>query len=429
MIETLEKSGDVISKFLICALIISVTFFIKLAIPIGGGSQVFFTLICIYLLIGLGFLSGRLEIRKQNFGAYLLLVGGLLTTQILGNTDFSLLSITMLVIVHLPYIFRIKEGTLPYFMEIVFFQRIMAILAVLGIFQFFIQFLTGPDYAFPIDSFLPQNLIMQGYHGTNPLNAGKDIYKSTGFVSQEPSNFSQLLALAVIIEMIYFLNWKRIVLYLIAIALTFSGTGLILLFALTPFYLLLKRHFIILISLMVLLVSAPVWAPLIGLGGTVERAGEFSNQNSSGYARFISPFRSVNERVLSGDPQTILWGLGAGAMSRTMSKGVDYETAGSTWGKIIYEYGIIGGLVYFSFMGYMFFADRKSVYLILALFIQFYFLGEHVFPPTIHGLIFALLIWPRHNKPTTNDVSHLASKGIFPRLMPAVATTHRIHKC
>lgn len=387
---------DAYGNFLILALIVSVTFLLKFIVPIGGGNFVFVAFLIVCALTAFGATFGYLETHKTRLLMYLVTIGILFTTQLLGGTAWSLMSIVMICIIHLPYVFVLREGGYTPGIEIKYFRNILSIIACLGILQFFLQYIIGTDAAFFIDTMLPEQFVLHAYNAMNSLPSDSEHYKSTGFFMQEPSNFSQLLALAIIIEILYFQSTKRFALYFFAFALTFSGTGLIILGILLPAYLLMKKKFFILILLILTVFSAPIWAPLVGLQDTVDRVAEFQNVDASGFARFISPAITIDRYILAGDWKTMLMGIGAGNSDVLSKEILDYEYFAPTWGKIILEYGLIGGLMYFSFFFYALYSSKKNGYVIAALAIMLILLGEYLFPPTVHALILALLLWPRH---------------------------------
>lgn len=398
---------------LVLVLFLSTTALIKFAIPLGGDNQVFFSIVVIYFFCGVGLLTSTLYINPTQLALSTLLLGGLLATQLLGGTTFSILSYLYMVTVLLPYIFKPKEGLLRPGAELVLFQNLMSCFALLGILQFFLQFIIGADWAFFVDTKFPAEIVKQHYNSMNALGYGSTVYKSTAFLMQEPSNFSQLLAIAILIELIYFMSLKRLMLYVLALSLTFSGTGLIILFVLGPFYLIYKRRFGILFSGILLVFTLPFWGEYVGLGYTINRIEEFGSTNSSAFARFISPFMTINNKLFSQDIWNNLFGLGAGSMMRTMGTGVDYEVANASWSKLLYEYGFVGGLLFYAYMGYLMFSGRKNLFLIFAITIQFYFLGEYVSSPTVHVLILAFLVWPsttRDDKIETNGKFFLQLK-------------------
>ena len=94
---------------------------------------------------------------------------------------------------------------------------------------------------------------------------------------------------------------------------------------------------------------------------------------------------------LQSDNQVFL-GMGAGTLNDVDTS--EYESATSTWGKLFYEYGTLGTIIYLLFFGYCIFSSRKDKFIIATLMIIFWILGEHLFPPIVHNLLFALLIWP-----------------------------------
>ncbi len=398
--------GSMAGNALLFGLLLSVTLFIKFGLPFGGGG-LFLAFFIIWGLTGYGYLSGLLEVHKKRFMIYSVFVGVLLCLQLPNVQTFSITSLAMICLIHAPYIFILKEGHYNPEAETKFFNKLMLFFAVLGIIQFFAQYGIG-EWAFFFDTKFPQSWIVPNYHGLNPLTEGVPIYKSTALFMQEPSNFSQLLALAILIELLFFRNWARLGFYFVALSLTFSGTGLIPLIVLTPLYLLLKRKFFTLITLIAVYIAAPLWAPYVGLDKTVNRTTEFVNTNSSGYARFISPARVIADSKMGEDAGAFLTGLGAGSYANVTPEMVDYTRAASTWGKLFYEYGLIGTLFYILFMGYVIGASKKNGFLIAALLIQYIFLGEHLFPPTVHALLLAFLAWPGYRQITHDKKDNLS---------------------
>ncbi|PCI57311.1 MAG: hypothetical protein COB36_03345 [Alphaproteobacteria bacterium] len=392
-VETVKIKYDSTAAGILLTMIIAATFLQKVAIPVAD-IQIFLGLPIIVGLTAFGFITRRLVLKSRNFILYLFMVGIIVLTQILGGHIFSFASMFLLIIVHCPYAFGLKANSAMPGIQFLYFQRIMVIIAIAGILQYAAQFIIGGDIAFFLDTMFPQSIIMQGYNGTIPLQYGSSFYKSNGVFLQEPSSFSQLLAVAIVVEAIYFKNWKRVVLFLAAISLTFSGTGLIILFALIPIYLIHYRKFFILTFLLVAVLTAPLWGTFVGLGGTINRTREFTDTRSSGYARFVSIVPTLNTYIVP-QTNTFLFGLGSGSILRTLtSNESDYEWHNPSWGKMIFEYGIIGGLAYFIFIGFVFWKGCGSVYIKAALLIQLMILGEFVLPPTLHSLILPLLIWP-----------------------------------
>ncbi len=396
-----NKEFDRVAEWLLFALIIGTTLLQKLSIPIGGGNVL---PISFFLMLGVtafGVISNRLEIRVLRCAVTLAMIGGLASTQLLGaafgNHVVSLGALSLMAAMHLPYAFGLKQSAARSGVELNFFQNMCVLLSLLGIAQYFLQFVIGWQNAFFLDATWPGNssFLLHAPHMNNLNEIGyrSNVYKSNGVFLNEASFLSQFLSLAFIIEVLYYRRILRIALYLFGIAVTFSGTGLILILAVTPLYLLQQRQFLLLFGLVLIVALAPVWAPLVGLEHTVARAGEFFSETSSGYARFVSPFRQIEEFVFSG-VDTILFGNGSGSISRVVEHRVDYATFDPTWAKLVFEYGFCGALFYMPFVVSVFLAPERSAFLKIGLLIAYFILGGNLAAPYIHLLVLALLAWP-----------------------------------
>jgi hypothetical protein len=400
-IMTLAKP-DRGAALLILGLLFCVTVLQKGAIPLGGGASAFVGLPVILLFAALGWLSGRLIFDRGSSGLLLFAATILLASQLLGGRDFSFASLGMLLTMHLAYLLRLRSGLIEPKVALLYFQKFMAVFAVFGIVQFGGQFIIGQEWAFWVDTKLPSSLLVTGFNSLNILSYGQATLKATGFFFQEPAVLSQFLAISVVIELVYFRHLARFALLLAGIIVTFSGTGLLLLLVLTPFYLMQTGRFFSLAALALLVASAGLWAPEIGLGPIYDRAFEFTNPQSSGYARFLGIFPTLRDHIL-GDTSTLFLGKGAGSISAVvLDTGFDYMTHNPSWGKLFYEYGLLGLVGYLVFLGSLIWRAPVSGYVRAALTLQFLFLGEYLLPPTVHGLILALLVWPN---PTQEKVS------------------------
>jgi hypothetical protein len=395
------KSPDITTKWLLYTQIIGAVFLQKIAIPTGSDTPLFLGLFIMLGATAIGALSHRLAIDKTRFALYLLLAGGMALTQIIGGYEFSLLSLLLLLIIHLPYIFTLKRSTREPGVELRYFQTVMAILAVLGIVQFGLQFAIGWKLAFFMDTQLPAQLIMTGYNNLNTIKAGSGIYKSNGLFMLEPAMFCQFLAISIIIEAVYFKRLIWVALYCLGLITTFSGTGLVILSLLLPAYLLQKRKYKVIFTLLIMVLALIIAAPFIGLDSYVGRINEFSNHHTSGFARFLSVFLMIYDFILP-QADTLLLGMGAGS-SKEVQLHVDYLVHLPSWGKIWFEYGLIGMACYLPLMLNAMLRSKRSGYLKAALMIQFFFDG-YVLIPTVHGIILALLAWPKEAEPA-NDFS------------------------
>jgi hypothetical protein len=389
------QSYDRTAEYLLLAQIIGATFLQKIAIPLGGNTEFFFGFFWMMGITAYGFLSKKLEVRKERLVLFMIMVGGMCLSQIMGNASPSLLSFLPLLLAHVHYAFGLKNGMSRPGIELEYFQKIMLIIAGLGIFQYFMQYLVGSHWAFLMESFVPDKLYKDGFNGMNALSYGSDRYKSNGIFFLEPAIFCQFLSIAIIIELWFFKNLKRLLVYIVAVAVTFSGTGLVILFMVVPMLLLSQKKYGTILCLAALFLSAPLWAPYVGLGMQIERASEITNTQTSGYARFISMFPFINLYILN-EPSTFFFGRGAGSIpwDGGILASVDYEIFSPSWAKLFFEYGAVGSIFYLCLMAYVFISPPRSKYLKIGLIIQFVLLGEYMIPPTVHGIVIALLAWP-----------------------------------
>lgn len=399
------RQNDRLAVWLILGQILGATLLQKFAVPFGE-AQLFFSFFLMGAMTAIGVLTGRLEVRPSVLAGYLLMVSVLILTQLLGVGEFSSSSLSLLIVMHGFYVFGLGRGFSEPGSQFLLFRKIITVCAVLGIVQYILQFIIGADYAFLLDTMLPESIVQQGFNDMNAVTYKGSIYKSTGFFFLEPAIFSQFLAIGIIVEVVYFKSIPRILLLFAAIAVTFSGTGLILLFIFLPVYLIQQKKFLILLLGMLAVLSAPLWAPLVGLERTVDRASEFGRSNSSAYARFFSMIPTLENHAFTDDTR-IAFGNGAGSILRLFHGGlIDYEVFNPSWGKMVFEYGIVGFLAYFLFMGFVLFRSGASLYVKMSLLLAFLFLGEYVLSPVVHGLILALLVWPSRQEAADKNVSH-----------------------
>lgn len=388
------RAYDRLAGWLLFIPITAVTFLQKLAVPLGGNDALFLSLLILLGTTAVGAAVGRLQVDKRLLVTYCLAMSVLVAVQFANVQTFSVASLLLLLVVHAPYIFRLRPQLAKPGAELRFFQTVMAILAVCSVLQYVAQFAVGSHYAYFMDTLFPQAFIAQGFHALNPVGGG-GTYKATAFFFLEPAVLCQFLAVSVVIEMLYFRSYRRLVLFFAGIAVTFSGTGLIILLVLAPIYLAAKRQLAILALIFVAIITAGIWMPLVGLEHTYERAFEFADPHASGFARFISIFLILRDLLL---PQaaTLFFGLGSGTISAAVTgEQFGYSAFDPTWGKIFFEYGLLGFMAYLALLTAIFSTGTRSRYLKAGFLIQFLLLGEFLLPPIVHCLVVALIVWPR----------------------------------
>ena len=75
-----------------------------------------------------------------------------------------------------------------------------------------IQFVAKPEWMFPLDMFLPEQLFISQFNLRIPITDSLPYLKGNGLVFLEPSHFSQFLAFSILIELAYFRRLPRLAL-------------------------------------------------------------------------------------------------------------------------------------------------------------------------------------------------------------------------
>jgi hypothetical protein len=222
---------------------------------------------------------------------------------------------------------------------------ILAVVAGAGIIQFVLQFLGAGLFAF--SGLLPERLLFEsGYNVQIPAGIG-DALKSNGFFLLEPSIFSQVMAMALIVEALAARRRWHLALFAIALVLSFSGTGWIVLgsFLLSVGARLGRRGLVvgasvtatILLLLACVLLIAPETASVFS-----DRFAEFSEPGTSANLRFATPLHLLRD-VLAREGNAWLIGIGPGASER-LDLAYDYNV--NTPIKILLEYGLPAVVLY-----------------------------------------------------------------------------------
>lgn len=262
-------------------------------------------------------------------------------------------------------------------------RKILFVSAVIGIIQFMVQFV-GIPYFDPYD-YLPDNLLLSGFNNYYAISYGSHIMKANGWFYLEPSFFSQFMGLAIILETVSFqkdrLFYVRIVVFLVAMICSFSGTGIIvLLIGSIPAFLKLsnKRKIVLLVALglvVAIFLNTDYSRFIVG------RMGELSNSNLSGAIRFINPYKVVLSQNLS----SLVWGSGAG-QADSISGMSSLVANNNVITKIILEYGVIVLVLFLSFIISKFFSRNYHI-VSVCLFIMFVILSGNLLQPSMVYLL------------------------------------------
>jgi hypothetical protein len=364
----------------------------KVGIPLGGTNQISATIPLGFAGLGLLILTGRAVVDVPRLILYAAMVGAILLSQMLGGSVISTSSLILMTVTYVIYVFTLKDHPGNFRATIQLYQRMTIVIAVVAVVQYAGQYVLPYEVVFPLESALGPFLI-KNFNHTIPITYGATIYKSNGVFLAEPSYLSQAMALSFIIERLFFRRIGYQIAYLAGLTVSYSGTGMLLLAIAGP--ILLYRTG----ALRLLIILLPVAAILLLVGNLMHldviagRAGELNSENSSGFARFVSIFYLLSQFIFI-DPSRFFFGMGAGSIETVVGE-VTYLSHDPTWGKLLFEYGLLGVLGFFPYFFYSIFANSPSRFLAACLAFAYFFLGGNLLGPFYNFLIVALVAWQR----------------------------------
>lgn len=381
-------SGSLASVLLYMPLV-ATTLLAKLSVPPLAAQSLSISYVFIFLPIAIGLAAGcvKLDIRRLSF--FLIFIGSIGALQVLRGESFSLTSLLLLGALHFVYVFHLTRGSDSTARALAFFLGLATALALLGIGQYVLQFVIGARHAFPIENLVPGEFVVRGFNMQAPVAYGLGIYRTNGVFFAEPSFFSQFMAIAIIAELLTRNRLLHLALYALALLLSYSGTGLLLLAVCGPLALISRRHWKLLGLALLGLALAVALGGYLELDRLIARIGEFGSVRSSAYARFLGGFH-VLDLYLWPHPLKALFGYGAGQFP-IHAGGMPVPVAEMTLFKLVFEYGLIGAAMYFAFIGYCLFRSQAPALVCLAVALSLLLNGPFV--PFFHGLALSLLVW------------------------------------
>lgn len=318
----------------------------KMALPVGGGIQIAFAMALQYVVFAIFMLMGVLRVHVTRTLLLLAFIAFATATHALypGSDGFSPGSIFLLILILAMYSFVVPMDEENYDRILKTFQIVAACASVMVFVNWGTQ-IVGMGI-FSIEDFIPLSFRYINYVYMNKLRWDLHWIKPNGFFFLEVSHLSQFIGMALIIELAKFRRLKFMALYAVALLSSFGGTGTLLVLSSAPFLIArLPRKYIVAAALAVpfMLVVAAQIGVLDNFTGRVE---EFGQEKSSGYNRFVLPAVTAAE-ALGRDGLGGLLGSGAGSIpAGDPTKGGFNGFAWSPYAKVIYEYGLIGFLIW-----------------------------------------------------------------------------------
>ena len=362
-------------------------------------------MLAMYALAAIMLLSGAAEINRSGALCFVLVVtaAGL---SFLVNAWFeprpyqSVTAWLLVVVSYAPFVLALAPPAADRHLwrwTLRLFANLVVLVALAGIVQFFLQFVFHPPWLFDYTPLIPEAIRTSGQWNTvNPVSSWvqADGYwiKANGFFLREASMFSLLLAFGIVAELT--LGARRWALAAMAagLMLSYSGSGLLCL-AVALAFPLGRRS--VLRGLGVAACAALLAIALgdaLNLSYTVSRLAEFGSAGSSAYCRFVHP-AVVVVQGLDTDAWSALLGHGPGSMTRMGATCVDLHQP--TYGKLLFEYGVLGGLAFGALVLQALNRSRAPLRIRVALGVSWIFIGGHlVSSEVIAALYFLCAVWP-----------------------------------
>lgn len=373
----------------------------RFSIPFNS-KQIAIVFFLTYFFLLYSFFCKRIHIEISRLILFLLGVCSVLFVTLFIRGEFSVFSLIYLITLYFAFIFYADFSEQEYRKILFMFQNLMLFLSFIGILQIGVQLAGVPydDYF----SYLPFKYVQGGYNTSYPIVYGSDIYKANAVVFLEPSFFSQVLAIALIIETVFFKRFWCILIYLVALICTFSGTGLLLLALTFPLWL---RHVFKQPKTRYTFIACAVIGLLVFFNSDFidksfyyNRIAEFSSKGESANIRFIAPYTAMAE-IIHTDTSTFLIGSGAGAVTALED---NYMANFPVIPKLVIEYGLIAGGLFLLFLGYCIFTRQRSYTLAAAVAFMYFILSGSLLQSQTAFFIFLLTVFiPAETASEIND--------------------------
>jgi hypothetical protein len=379
------------TRMIVFSPLVGATLLAKFGIPPLASSGIGLLYPLVFGMLAYGFITTQLQFESRRLAAFFLMLSTLGTMQVLRTDSFSMPSFMLMAVMACTFVFTARTPAVTRDEALSYFCNLTALIAVFGIVQFSIQFLGNLVLAFPIDLLLPDGFRTLGYNHMAPLEYNSPVFKSTGFVMLEPSYFSQLCAIGLVAELYGRSRLLRLAAYVVAMLVAYSGTGILILAVALPVYVIAHRRWDFLIrgavlGLLILALSEPLNINMLG-----DRLDEFNSVGSSGFARFVGWMDLFSDRLWPST-SSALFGNGAGSFE---SMSVGYSVAQMAHAKILFEFGIVGGLIYFGFLLFCLFGNSAPRAVQVAILACYFMNGAYA---TISfGLALSVLLWPNQS--------------------------------
>jgi len=391
VVDAPTLSARRLDLWLLALPLIGITLLAKLSVPPFGARGIAFGVVLPLAVVGLGLLLDRVQLAPGRAAGLLAVCALLFGGALLRAEPFSLMSLLLFSVLHLPYAFGLRDDPALRGRVQALFVGIAVAVGLAGIAQIALQLVfTNPAVAFPIENLAPKGFVIEAFNQQTPIDYGASLYRANGVVMLEPSFFSQLVAVAIVAELCG--RNRRAVLALLALALllSYSGTGLLVLLLALPVLVVERARLGLLLAAALAVLVVVAGAEAMNFDLFAKRATEFADPGSSGFARFVGGFY-LWDQFLWHEPLRALFGYGAGSFDRYEAVAA-YPVAQMSLTKMVFEFGVVGALAYFGFIACCLAAAPAPMALRVAVFCTYLLNG--LYGSFAHGLALSLLLWP-----------------------------------
>ena len=362
-----------------------------------GESPIYWCLLIFVAMLGWLLVTGRAAIRPVPFGLFAVTAAiGVVSTLVAVNSfdqripEVSFASLLSLLALYMGLVIGPTErfdGARVFDI----FIRYVRLCAALGLVQYAAQFAGVKLFSLMVLVPSLKPILVEPLFNYWPILAyGSTTLRSNGFFLVEPSTFSQLLALGILVDVFVRRELRFLPLYAGAYLVSYAGTGLLALgltCALFPIVSPSGSGKILLFGILLLAVAgvASVAFPdqFSALAG---RASEVQYEGSSGYARYVGQFTAFS--AVWGETRNLI-GYGPGAFERAIFY---IPGSGNPVIKLFIDYGVFGLIAFLAFIISALWR-RDVVMVSLFSLINFQFGGGNLLFPPFVILSAVLCIW------------------------------------
>ncbi len=328
------------------ALLVSALLLPRFALPFGNTSLQL-DLVAIGLILTYLFISGKLLIQYDRLLWFLGFALASTCSLLLNFHSTMLTGYSQFVTFFLLLTLSRPSTADQYKRTLQAFQILVMLLSCLAVAHLVAEFLGEGDRLIKFYGILP-DFLFGSAQVDRPSIELPSHFRSNGIFLTEASMLSQIAGLGILIEVLEFRRPRYLLVMMLGFLLSYSGTGSILLLVFLPLAGLRGRAG--LPVLLICMFALGLFATgMIELSAFTSRVGEFEDTRASGFSRFVSPFWLAAKHFDTSSLQAVLLGSGPGSV-KNFGDARDGGGQLGTWIKILYEYGIIGSLIFVCFL-------------------------------------------------------------------------------